>query len=408
MDKHTSVEQERMGITGTKDAEPKALGETLLDFFSVVTKWRKLLVWFVLACTVLAGSLAAISPKWYKSTATVFPAEQTSMFPGLEGISGLSGVLGAGRALSSLTGRGTESDRYMAILKSETALMKVIERFDLTRVYEITSYPREKTMKALLSNTEFELADEGNLAISVFDKDPQRAADMTNYFVEVLNEINSRMQATNAKANREFIEQRVEKCQNDLRAAEDTLKKFQQVSGMIIVPGQSSSSISAVAELYATKARKEIEAGILQQTVGPDNPLYRQTQVELEQISKKVSEIPALGIGSLRLYRDVAIQQKILEFILPLYEQAKMEEKRSTPTVIVLDHAQVAERKAKPKILLYALIAFVVSTLFSLLIVFLREGLARLRATQPERFDQMWKTARSDWFGLKWKRNAKR
>jgi uncharacterized protein involved in exopolysaccharide biosynthesis len=408
MDKHTSVEQERMGITGTKDAEPKALGETLLDFFSVITKWRKLLVWFVLACTVLAGGLAAISPKWYKSTATVFPAEQTSMFPGLEGISGLSRVLGAGGTLSSLTGRGTEADRYMAILKSETALMKVIERFDLTKVYEITSYPREKTMKALLSNTEFEIADEGNLAITVYDKDPQRAADMTNYFVEVLNEINSSMQATNAKANREFIQQRVEKCQNDLRAAEDTLKKFQQVSGMIIVPDQSNSSISVIAELYATKARKEVEAGILQRTVGPDNPLYRQTQVELEQISKKVSEMPGIGIGSLRLYRDVAIQQRILEFLLPLYEQAKVEEKRNTPSVIVLDHAQVAERKAKPKILLYALLAFVVSMVLSVFIIFVREGVSRLRAVQPERFDQMWKTGRSDWFGLKWKGNAKK
>jgi tyrosine-protein kinase Etk/Wzc len=408
MDKHTSVEQERMGITGTKDAEPKPLGETLLDFFSIITKWRKLLVWFVLACTVLAGGLAAISPKWYKSTATVFPAEETSILSGLGGLSGLGSVLGAGRALSSLTGRGTESDRYMAILKSETALMKVIERFDLTKVYEITAYPREKTMKALLSNTEFEVADEGNLDITVYDKGPQRAADMANYFVEVLNEINSRMQATNAKANREFIEQRVEKCQNDLRAAEDTLKKFQQVSGMIIVPDQSSSSVSAVAELYATKAKKEVEAAILQQTVGPDNPLYRQTQVELEQISKKASEIPAMGIGSLRLYRDVAIQQKILEFVLPIYEQAKMEEKRSTPSVIVLDHAQVAERKAKPKILLYALIGFVGSIVLSVFFIFLREGVYRVRALQPERFDQMWKTARSDWFGLKWKGNAKK
>lgn len=330
------------------------------------------------------------------------------MFAGLEGISGLSSVLGAGRALSSLTGRGTELDRYMAILKSETALMKVIERFDLTKVYGITAYPREKTMQALLSNTEFESADEGNLAISVFDQDPQRAADMANYFVQVLNEINSSMQGTNAKANREFIEQRVEKCQIDLRVAEDTLKKFQQVSGMIIVPDQSSSSISAVAELYATKARKEVEAAILQRTVGPDNPLYRQTQVELEQFSKKVSEIPAMGIGSLRLYRDVAIQQKILEFLLPVYEQAKMEEKRSTPSVIVLDHAQVAERKAKPKILLYAVLAFVVSMVLSVFIIFLREGVSRLRAVQPERFDQIWKIVRSDWFGLRWKGNARK
>jgi len=40
-----------------------------------------------------------------------------------------------------------------------------------------------KIDEELLSNTDFELSEEGSLEISVYDKDPQRAADMANYFV---------------------------------------------------------------------------------------------------------------------------------------------------------------------------------------------------------------------------------
>ena len=66
----------------------------------------------------------------------------------------------------------SDLDRYLAILKSERALTAVIEKFDLVRVYDITQYQREKTMKELLSNTEFEESEEGSLEISVYDKDP--------------------------------------------------------------------------------------------------------------------------------------------------------------------------------------------------------------------------------------------
>ncbi len=385
--------------------EAKSLGEVVLDFFSVIAKWRKLIVWFILIPTILAGGIAAISPKWYKSTATVFPAEQTSLFPGLEGVSSLARTLGVGRAIGGISSR-TELDRFMAILKSETALMRVIERFNLTNVYEITSYPREKTMKELLSNTNFEVAEEGNLVIEMYDKDPRRVADMANYFVQILNEINSTMQASNAKANREFIEQRVGKNRSDLHAAEEVLKTYQEKSGIMITPDQNGSGVSAVAELYAMKARKEIELAILQRTVSRDHPVLLQSATELEEVNKKVALMPEAGVGTLRLYREVVIQQKIMEFLVPLYEQAKVEEKRSTPSVIVLDRGEVPERKAKPKITLYILLAFVITTILSLFLVFLLEGVDRIRSLQPERFHQMWSVVRSDWFGLRIKRNA--
>ncbi len=383
----------------------KPLGELLLDFFAILTRRRKFIVRFVLISSVLAAGVAAVSPKWYKSSASVFPAEQTSLFSGLESLSAIARTFGSGRL--GTFGQQPELERYMAVLNSESVLMKVIERFDLTNVYEITRYPREKTMKELLSNTDFEYTDEGGIMITVYDTDPQRAADMANYFVQVLNETNSRMLAQNARANREFIGRRVELGKTDLRTAENSLKDFQEERGMIIIPEAGSGGMSAVAELYLMKAKKEIEIGILERSVSKDSPLLQQARIELREVDRKVDQLPEVGIGSLRLYRDVYIQQKIMEFMIPLYEQAKVEEQRATPSVIVLDYAEVAERKAKPKISLYGLVAFVVSSILALIVVFMLEGIDRLKRSEPERFNSLMKTARSDWFGLRLKRKPK-
>jgi len=63
--------------------------------------------------------------------------------------------------------------------------------------------------------------------------------------------------------------------------------------------------------------------------------------------------------------REVEIQSKILTFLLPVYEQAKIEEKRETPTILVLDKPYIAERKTKPKRLTMVVILTFVGFIFS-------------------------------------------
>ena len=395
------------------------LGTALLDFLAIITKWRKLIVRTVIVTTVIVVIMALLSPKWYKATASVFPAEKTDLFSGLEGVSSLVRNFSPSRGLSALTGPN-ETERYLAILHSENALLKVIDRFDLTRVYEITRYPREKTMKELLSNSEFEIGDEGQLSISVYDRDPQRAADVTNYFVQVLNEINSELHVLNARANREFVESRYNKNLIDLRAAEDSLKAFQLKRGVVALPQQLEASIKAMAEISGMLAVKEVQLDVLRKSVEESHPSLVNAEVEIAALRDKINELnrgtggtkgemkvlvpfnlaPSLGAEYIRLFRNVEIQNKILQLITPLFEQAKVEEKRATPSVIVLDSALVPERKAKPKASLYGLLAMVISTIVALGIVFGVEGIQRLRAMNPERTNALWSSARSDWFGL--------
>jgi tyrosine-protein kinase Etk/Wzc len=405
------------------ETEAQTPASSLMDFISVITKYRKFISRFILFCTIGTMIITLLLPKWYKSIASVFPAEKADLLGGLEGITSLAKSFTSAKALTSLSGNA-ETDRYIAILKSATVLNAVIQKFDLVHVYDITSYPGEKTMKELLGNVEFTVEPEGNLTITVFDKDPQRAADMANYFVEMLNNKNTEIQVQNAHGNRQFIEERYKKNLADLAFAEDSLRIFQKKFGVIAMPEQTEASIKAAAEITGQIAIKEVQANVLRRTQSADNPAVIATQIELEEYRKKLSQmndgvnisrnemnifvpfrkVPELGGEYVRRFREVEIQYKILQFITPLYEQAKVEERRQTPSVLILDKAGPAERKAKPKVMLYTLIAFIVASLISSLVVFSLDGLERLRKIDPERFNAIIKYTKSDWFGLKWKR----
>jgi uncharacterized protein involved in exopolysaccharide biosynthesis len=419
------IEKQTLDVEG---GNIKSLGESLLDVVSVIAERRRFIVWFVLIVTITSGLIAFFSPKWYKSTASVFPAEQTDLLGGLDGVSSLVKSFSSNKKLGSIGGPN-EIDRYVAILKSNTVILAVIEKFDLVNVYDFldSRYKMEKTAKELSSNSEFEIQDEGNLTISVFDKDPQRASDMANFYVELLNRTNSELKVQNARGNRMFIEQRYQKNLDDIRRSEDAMKNFQLKHGVIAMPEQTEASIKAGAEVAARLVTKEIELEVLKRTLSEDHPSIQAAKIEIEEIKQKIHvmnngpadnssdmkifvpfrQTPELGVQYIRLYREAEIQYKILQFITPLYEQSKVEEQRNTPSVVVLDQAFPSERKAKPKISLYMLLSFVVSSVFSFFIVFSMAGLDRLRKLHPERYHNIVDSVLSDWFGLKklpWKK----
>lgn len=271
---------------------------------------------------------------------------------------------------------------YLAILNSRSAMEMVVRNFDLTKVYEIADTSMEEAIKALRGNVEFAYQDDEYITIDVMDKDPERAAEMANHFVVALNQISNNLGTQEAKNNREFIEKRLLKCKEDLHAAEEALKTFQEKADVVIPPAQEgSSALAGIVDLYATKVKKEIELGILEQTVSKGNPVLQQMRLELSEIEKKLSKFPEAGIGALRLYRDVAIQQKILEFIVPLHEQAKVDEQKNIPVILVLDRAIPPEVKTKPKRMIFVLLWTLAALLVSLVYVVSRE---RLKAISPD------------------------
>jgi uncharacterized protein involved in exopolysaccharide biosynthesis len=347
----------------------------IIQYLDILIRWKKFIIVNFLIVCVTTVLIVFLLPRWYKSTASLLPPKQSDIFGSLGASSSILKGIGS---LSKLGGLGQKSSayNYYAILNSRTTMENVIRKFDLIKVYDISDSSMEKTVKELKGNVAFEEQTDENITIEVLDKDPLRAADMANYFVQMLNEGSIRLGTLEARSNREFIEQRLAEVNKNLHETEESMRKFQERSAMIITPEQTSG-VDAVATLYGMKAKKEIEVAIMERSVSPDSPILRQNKLELAELQKKLLTIPQVAINSLRLYRDMIIQQKILEFLVPIYEQAKIDERKDLPVLLVLDKAIPAERKSRP---LRALIICLVSGLALCCFIpltFLLQGLAR-------------------------------
>lgn len=334
---------------------------------------RRFIIANVLVVTILATIISFVLPKWYRATATLLPPKQPDLFGALGSVSNvLKGIPGAIR----LGGQRNSGYNYFAILKSRTALEAVVERFNLIEVYEVADSSMELAIKELAGNVSFEETNNDDIVIEVLDRDPRRAADMANFFVQILNEISIRMGTLEARSNREFIEKRVEDARAQLKVSEEQLRAYQEKSGLIITPEQSSS-VSAVGGLYVSRTKKEVELAILRRQATSENPAVKQLEAEVGELSRRIGAIPEAGMTSLRLYREVVIQQKILEFLIPLYEQARIDEQKDMPVLLLLDKAVPPERKARPKRVIIVVTAFILSFLSGIGVLLLRNAAAR-------------------------------
>ncbi len=392
------------------------VGSTFFEFLTITVKYRWFLFWFVFIITASATGYALLAPKWYKATASVLPAEKNDLLSSLSGLGSLAKGFSASRGLAALTGGNQETDRYVAILKSATLTDDIINRFELRKEYDREDDYYEKVVKEWESNLDLEIQDEGNLTITVYSKDPQKAADIANYMVAKLNEINTKLSVTNAKANREFVEKRYLQNVDDINELENSMRAFQEKYGVIAIPEQLEATVKSMSNIYVDLYKKEIELSVLQQTYGIDHPMTTTTKIELSELKKKIDQLnkgtdpsqkdvkliipfkqaPELGNEYLKIYRNLEIQYKILEFVQPLYEQARVEEARNTPSVLVLDYAGPADRKAKPKGSIYAMVSFITSFLIGLFLIFLREIFRKMKVLYPEKYNYIYTDVLSD------------
>lgn len=369
------------------------------QFLEICFSWKRFIAIVMGIFLVLGVALAFLLPKEYEGIATVLPSQKS-------GLLGLLGVGGGGSAVSNLAkqfaplvGGGTQIGtgfNYLAILNSRDAMEMVVNKFDLMKVYSISDSSLEKTIKELRSNVNFDIDEYGEVVVEVFDRSPDRAAAMANYFVHILNKINGSLSSEDAKNIRIFLEKRYEKNVNDLEAAEDSLKTFQQEYGVFSLPDQAKASVVAGADLESQIIGNQVRLSVLEKQMSGASPEIQLINDQIQALRKKLNEmntgkglspgksfsvlvpfknVPKQTMRYMDLYRDVELQAKLLEYIYPMYEQARLEEAKETPTVLILDHAVPPEKKARPLraliVLSSVILGFVLSVLF---VVFVTSG----------------------------------
>jgi len=369
---------------------------SMFNLMLILIKRKKFISFFTLfVCIISVVLYFFIFDLIFFSNATVKTPNKTSGIFGA--LQGLSEGIGDLDDLSSMGGGKSSKElaSYENIIISRRCLEEFVLKFNLMEreeyrfIEDAIKDVRENKIKLDIDKPS------STLSIGVYDKDPVLAKEMVDFLLEKLNSINIEINVLNAKNNREFIEKRYYQAKDDLTKAEDSLKSFQLVYG--IAPDlQIKASAQSVFTLEAELKAEEVKLDVIKKILSSEEPEVKLQESKVNSLRSKISEIetstdlndflrlgnsPQIAISFLRLQRDIEIQTKILSFVLPIYEQAKIEEKRETPTVLILDKPYVAERKTKPKrltmTLVFTFVGFVIAFSLSILYEIFEEHKSR-------------------------------
>lgn len=329
----------------------------------------------ILGATVLAAAItlgvAFLLPKWYRATAVILPPEESDL---------LSNMSLAQRALTKFPAFGvlddyfTPADTYKAILLSRTVEDAVIQHFDLQRVYHLPSL--EKTERVLKGLLKVKLNPDGTIQVSVEDRDPRRAAAMTNDFLTELDRFNVEKRNTQAHRTRVFLERRLAETDSLLRDSEGKLRAYQERHRAVAPTNAETGEVRSAADLMARKLMLEVRLGMLKTYLSPESDQVRQAQLELDQLGTQIAGLPALESEFARLVRDTKVHEQLMLLLTSELEQARIRETMDTPTVEVLDPAVPPERQSRPRRLTLAAAAGLLAFAAASITYVLRERVA--------------------------------
>ena len=308
--------------------------------------------------------ISLLLPSQFTATTVIMPPQNQSAGSTLMSqLSALSPM--ASLATGGALGIKSPNDMYVAMLKSRTVEDAMVQRFDLMSEYHAKR--RSDARKAFESQADIESnVKDGLIRISVTDRDPKRAAVMTNAYVEEYRRLSGTLAITEASQRRLFFEQQLAQAKDNLANAEEALKRTEQVTGMIQMDSQARALIESAASLRAQIAAKEVEIHAMRSFASDENPdlqLAEQQlagwQAQLSRLTGKQNgeddlllskgQVPGAGLEYLRKLRDVKYYETIFELLAKQFEMAKLDEARQGALIQVVDPAIPPDRRSSPK-----------------------------------------------------------
>ncbi|MGN6527469.1 MAG: Wzz/FepE/Etk N-terminal domain-containing protein [Burkholderiaceae bacterium] len=352
----------------------------LLDLAVPLARHRRLLVAgpFLVALATLAITFV-IHPTFTSHSTFIPPQQQqSSAASALSSLGALSGLVGMTAGLKN------SADQYVALLQSDAVSDRIIDHFDLRKVYDVKY--RMDARKELDRNVRIVAGKkDGLITIEVDDEDPRRAADMANQYVDELRRLTGELALSEAQQRRQFFEAQLNQTRERLARAQQAL----QASGISseTLKAEPLSATEAVARLEAQKTAAEVRLEALRNTLSDSTPEVQEQLAVLQALRGQLARSEATAqtgatTDYISKYRDFKYQEALFDLFAKQFEMAKLDESRDGGLIQVVDKAQPAERKSRPRRALLTIVSGIVAFAVLLAFVLTRENWRRA-ATSP-------------------------
>jgi len=357
---------------------------------------RRFVFTFLLGAFAVSALVALFFPGSYTSVARLMPPDNqsTTGMAMMAALAGKSTSLGAGAGLAGMAGDllGLKSSgaMFVGVLRSETAQDRIVQQFDLRRVYGKRLL--EDARSKLDSNTSIvEDRKSGIISIDVTDHSPERAAAIANAYIDQLNALVAELSTSAAHRERVFLEQRLKVAKEDLDSAAAALAQFSSKNSTLDMQTEGKAMLDAASALAGQMVVAQSELEGLRQIYTDNNPRVKALNARVAELRKQlerlagtpnsnssrgvapgfvsppaandaqadanagpgrgipfptIRNLPLLGAKYSDYYRNAKIQETVFEMLTEQYELAKVEEAKETPSVKVLDPGRVPETRS--------------------------------------------------------------
>jgi uncharacterized protein involved in exopolysaccharide biosynthesis len=361
-----------ISVPPTSQETPEASKE-LIVYLRLLWGHRRLLFRVAVCALLISMLIALLIPARYESTSRLMPPDNQSASGLASAVASMSGAAGGiGGIAGELLGMKNTSDTFVGILSSRTVQDKLIQEFDLKKLYG--DRRMVDVRKDLAEHTDISVERKSQIiSITVTDHDAKRAAAMGQAYVEELNRLVAELSTSSARRERIFLEGRLQSVSHDLEQSENDFSQFASKNTAIDIKEQGKAMVEAAAVLQGQLIAAESEYEGLKQIYTDNNVRVRSVKARIDELRRQleklggkgesattisdqpgdslypsIRKLPLLGVKYADLFRQTKIQEAVLETLTKEYELAKVQEAKEIPTVKVLDVANIPDKKSFP------------------------------------------------------------
>jgi uncharacterized protein involved in exopolysaccharide biosynthesis len=391
-------------------AEPKAdqPASEVLAALHLLWEQRRWLFWVAAWALTISTVIAFLIPNHYESSVSIMPPDSMNSSGTMLAALATKASPELAAMAGSLLGTKGSGALFVELFRSRSVQDRVVDRLNLQKVY--WSRYKQDARKKLNSRTDVgEDRKSGVISLTVMDKNPQRARDIAQAYVEELNHVVSQVSTSSARRERIFIEQRLTSVKSDLEDAEKQFSAFASKNSALDIKEQTKAMVESAGLLQGQLIASQSELQSLEQIYTSNNVRVRSLQARVDELKRQaqklrgtdaslvsdaaqpdqmyppIRKLPLLGVEWADLYRRMKIQETVYELLNQQYELARIQEAKEVPTVNVIDPANLPEKKSGPPRLLIIVPLTVLALAGAMVWIFGSERIKSLEHADPRR-----------------------
>ncbi len=352
--------------------------DSLIPLLGTLYPWRRRIAYVTLTAFILSIVVCLFMKNYYQGKTVFYAASQDLFKP--------EKVFGNSQNEVYYYGSGEDIDRIMTIGNSDEVIDFLIDSFDLWSVYKIksgTPKAHYKLRKAFRENYNILLTKQDALELTIEDKDPERAAKMTNAAREQIDKLVRNIMKSSQLALATSFQKAIHNKELMMQTTLDSLIYHRRKSGIYDSHGQTEILATRVTEVSSTiEAEKaSLEALQAEHELSPKlRDSLKLIKARIVGLTREMKLLNSTDTGSLYSLSNFNIAKGRVEVLESQYARAydqisydleKLKTYSSAAEIEVsalhlVEPAEVPLFKSRPKRSIIVLACTIAAFLFSL------------------------------------------